>query len=155
VSEIGSDVTDRMEFVTGTGDGVGLSVSPSGRWIAYESSEAGVSTLAVAPSPFSGLSAPTLPVGPGSSPVWSRSGDELFYRSADGFMVTRRVSDEGSLVFGPPEELFSMAGYVGLFDVDLDAQRFVMVRRSPGSRQIPNLVVVLNFFEVLERLVPN
>ncbi len=154
-SEVGADVTERRSVVTGTGDGVNLAVSPNARWIAYESAEAGMSELAIVPSPFTEVSAPTLPVGPGSFPVWSRSGDELFYRSAEGFMMTRRVSGEASLILGSPQVLFSMEGYVGGFDVDLDAQRFAIVRQPPGARPVPSLIVVQNFFAELERLVPN
>ena len=53
------------------------------------------------------------------------------------------------------EELFSMEDYVGEYDVDLDDQRFVMVRSLQDVETTPSLVIVQNFFEELKRLVPN
>ena len=151
-SELGATVSERRMVVPNTGDALGLAISPSGRWIAYESSREGLSELSITPSPFSDVSSPVLPVGQGSSPVWSPAGDELFYRTAEGFLVSRSVSGERSLVLGAPQKLFALEGFVGEFDVDLDAQRFLMLRRPPGTRPTPNIVVVQNFFEELKRL---
>ena len=154
-SELGATVSERRTVVPNTGDALNLAISPSGRWIAYELTRDGASELAITPSPFSDVSAPILPVGQGSFPVWSPDGDELFYRTAEGFLVTRSVSGEASLVLGAPQELFSTEGFVGGFDVDRDAHRFLMLRRPPGTRPTPNIVVMQNFFEELKRLFPD
>ena len=48
-----------------------------------------------------------------------------------------------------------MDDYMGSYDVDLDDQRFVMVRILQDVEATPSLVIVQNFFEVLKSLVPN
>ncbi len=154
-AEVGADIGDRVTLESGTGDAGGVSISPNGRWVAYASAQSGASEVYVAPAPFPDESATRWRVGAGSFPVWARSGTELFYRSADGVMVAAQVLGGPSFGLGRQEELFSMSEYVGQFDVDLDAQRFVMVRQLLGVTPTPNLVVVQNFFEVLRERVPN
>ncbi len=48
-----------------------------------------------------------------------------------------------------------MDDYMGSYDVDLDDQRFVMVRSLQDVEATPSLVIVQNFFEALKRLFPN
>ena len=154
-AEVGADIGDRVSLESRIVDYGGVSISPNGRWVAYASAQSGESEVYVAPAPFPDESATRWLVGAGSFPVWARSGTELFYRSGDGVMVAAQVLGGPSFGLGRQEELFSMSEYVGQFDVDLDAQRFVMVRQLLGVTLTPNLVVVQNFFEELKERVPN
>ncbi len=53
-------------------------VSPDGRWVAYESNEAGFSEIYVQPFPGAGAKTRVSAQG-GTKPRWARSGKELFY----------------------------------------------------------------------------
>jgi hypothetical protein len=58
----------------------------------------------------------------------------------------------------PPETLFEgsydAGDVVRSYDITSDGQRFVMVRNSEGQPATNQLIVVLNWFEELKRLVP-
>ena len=60
---------------------------------------------------------------------------------------------------GPHEELFSASDYRrdfyhAAYDVTADGQRFLMIRASKTGTVDEDLVVVENWFEELNRLVP-
>ena len=85
------------------------------------------------------------------------NGRELFYRNGDKMMAVP-VSTEPELTLGRPEMLFEgnfehgLYGF-GNYDVSSDGSRVVMVEHiATGERG--ELVVVLNWFEELKRLVP-
>ena len=58
----------------------------SGRWVAYVSNESGSNEVYVRASDGSSR-ASLVSSGGGAEPVWSRSGQELFYRSGDRMMA--------------------------------------------------------------------
>jgi len=121
-----------------------LAISPAGGFIAYESSELGYPEIFVRSFPDLGgrrmLS--TLDIGPMSgitnsdprearSPVWSRDGSEIFYRSGNAVLRVP-VGSEDTFIPGAPEVVFE-----GLwvnpargrqYDVSSDGQRFLMIR---------------------------
>ena len=70
-------------------------------------------------------------------------------------MLAASISYEPSLRFGKPVELFDGPYTLDLqghqrYDVSPDGERFLMVENSDDFR----IVVVLNWFEELKRLVP-
>ena len=65
------------------------------------------------------------------------------------------MSTDPSFSVRRQEELFSLDGLVGRYDVDLDDKRFLMVRAVQRVSSTPSLVVVLNFTEELQRLARN
>ena len=90
----------------------------------------------------------------GTFPVWSRKGDELFYRDGHRLMAVR-ISGLTAVTptISNPEFLFerryqaagtTIAGY----DVSLDGQSFIFVKPEPIANQ---LNVRLNWFGDLER----
>ncbi len=96
----------------------------------------------------------------GTEPVWSRDGRELYYRNGDALMAVT-ISTEPALTPGKPTLLFAGPYRSGVFvggnpgsnyDVTPDG-RFVMIRNE-GSSAATQILVVLNWFEELERLVP-
>ena len=154
-AQVGADIADRLTLAADVGDERAVAVSPNGRWVAYTSGQSGTNEVYVAPASFPDASTTRWLVAEGTYPVWARSGNELFYRSAAGSLVATQVSSDPSFAVGRQVELFSMDDYVGSYDVDLDDQRFVMVRSLQDVETTASLVIVQNFFEELRRLVPN
>ena len=145
-------------------------VSPDGRWIAYQSDESGRWAVYVRPLP--NIDDGKWQVSPeaGFSPVWSRDGGELFYIApGPDSRAMMAVGYAGDPTFTParPERLFTLPNdtdFGGAFrewDVAPDGQRFVMLREGEGDptgndpRQGPaELVYVGNWFAELAERVP-
>jgi serine/threonine-protein kinase len=137
-------------------------VSPDGRWIAYESDESGQFEIYVRPYPdaYAG-SRWQISSGGGKTPLWSRDGRELFYRDFGGAMLAASVTLTPTFAPGPVVKLFASANYFGsgsslsgrTYDLSLDGSRFLMIKQLPTD-EAAALVVVLNWFEDLKRLVP-
>jgi serine/threonine-protein kinase len=140
-------------------------VSPDGRWLAYQSNESGRSEIYVQPFPAVGAGRWLVSTSGGVTPLWSRSGGELFFRSLDGAVM--RVAFEGggtAWKAGPPVELFpggsffipDFAIFGRTFDVSPDGQRFLMIKTetTAGDEERAEIVIVQNFFEQLRRLLP-
>jgi hypothetical protein len=91
------------------------------------------------------------------APVWSRSGDELFYRERTALMVVD-VALGDDFAASRPRELFDGDFVVDntghpYYDVAPDGQSFVM-SQTPRDEPLTEIQVVLNWFDELERLVP-
>ncbi len=147
-ARVGADASERTMLAENAGIGA---ISRNGRWVAYASARSGRSEVYVRSFPEG---SGTELVAQGSDPLWARGGDELFYRSG-GSLVAAEVSTDPSFSVRRQEELFSLDGLVGRYDVDLDDRRFLMVRRVQRVSSTPSLVVVLNFTEELQRLTRN
>jgi serine/threonine-protein kinase len=86
-------------------------------------------------------------VGGGREPVWSPSGDEIFYRSIDGeSMMAVSVRTEPTLIIRQPRTLFQGQFRLGSFwsdyDVSPKTKDFLMVAVDEPTR--PRLVVAMN-----------
>jgi Tol biopolymer transport system component len=127
--------------------------SPNGRWLAYTSDRSGQTEVYVKPYPGQGGIVPISTDG-GLEPVWAHSGKELFYRTGDQMMVVS-VQADTTLKVEKPRLLFegsyryNFTGVTSNYDVTADGQQFVMVKEETSQ-----LIVVLNWFEELKRLVP-
>ena len=146
------------------------SVSPDGRWIAYQSNESG--RWAVYVRPFPNVDAGKWQVSPGTgfSPVWSPDGRELFYVAAGpNGRAMMTVGYAGDPTFTPsrPERLFALPRGIEVgspfrqWDVAPDGERFVMLRETEEDptgndpREGPaELVYVGNWFAELVERVP-
>ena len=133
-------------------------ISPDGRWLAYQSDESGEARIYVRPFPDVDSARIPISAGGGSEPLWSPDGSELFYRSGDRLMAVP-VRTEPELKPGSPREIFtgSYVVFIGrMYDIAPDGQKFLMVKpvetTEGGARN--DVVLVLNWFEELERLVP-
>jgi serine/threonine-protein kinase len=134
-------------------------VSPDGRWIAYDSNESGQFEVYVRPYPNAAQGRWAISTGGGRQPVRSPDGRELFYRDFTGAMMAVAVTPTPSFVAGPPVKLFEGTGFAGsgsagsaqTFDISADGHRFLMIKTDSAE---PSLVMVLNWFEELKRLVP-
>ena len=137
---------------SGEWDGV---FSPDGRLVAFTSIESGRLEVYVQPYPGPGGKRQVSNDG-GNSPVWSRSGHELFYLNGDK-MMTASVSSRGGITLGRPELLFegeyAYAGHLANYDLTPDDRAFVMIR-DEHRKSWMQLNVVLNWAEELKRRVP-
>ena len=125
--------------------------SPDGRLVAYTSIESGRLEVYVRPYPGPGGRQQVSTAG-GNSPLWARSGRELFYLNGAKMMaVPMRGGPEP--VGGPPVVLFEGAydyvGQVANFDVTRDGQAFIMIRGDDGTNPWMQLNVEVNWFEEL------
>ena len=142
------DKDNPQPLIRTTANEQGAYFHPSGNWIAYLSDESGRNDVFVTPFPGSGTVIPISTHG-GSFPRWSRDGRELFYRSHDSMMVVD-IQTEPRFQASTPRALFEDKH--GSYDVAPDG-RFVMIVSDPGD--VPErLIMVFNWFEELNRLVP-
>ncbi len=129
--------------------------SPDGRWIAYSSNRDGKYQIYVRPYPTMDR---VIPISRefGEEPVWSVSGDKLFYRNRSKWMVVS-ISTKPEFEAGTPEVVFEgpYVNVTGLsYDVAPDGQRFLVLKPEYDDSQVRELHVVTNWFEELKRLVP-
>ena len=128
--------------------------SPRGDQIAFVSNEDGRSEVYIRSFPETGPRTRVSTEG-GRQPLWSADGSTLYYRSGDRMMaVAVEDGDPGS-----PVQLFEERldeGYINhprIYDVIPDGQGFYAAK-SEANSEAYRIDIVLNFFDVLERLVP-
>jgi serine/threonine protein kinase len=127
--------------------------SPDGRWLLYVSDESGREEVYATRYPGLGEKK-SISTSGGREPVWSRDGQEIFYRNGDQIIA---VPVQLSLAFtiGKPRVLFAGKWATNAitnanYDVSADGQRFLMVEVEE-SATAPELRVVVNWFEELNR----
>jgi serine/threonine-protein kinase len=132
-------------------------ISPDGQWLAYQSNESGRDEVYVQPFPKVDAGRWPVTTGGGRTPLWSPTGDELFYGTLEGAIMSVRVHPGTTWQHAPAVQVvgpgYFHAGEVyRTFDVSRDARRFLMIKQiaTPGD-----IVVVQNWHEELKRLVPN
>jgi serine/threonine-protein kinase len=131
--------------------------SPDGNWLAYSSDETGQSEVFVRPYPDLTAKWQISNQG-GRAPKWSPKGDQLFYSYGAGIFSVS-IETQADFKPGRSQLLFEKPVVESSpsfsFDVSHDGQRFIM----PGLPEadltaVHQLIVVQNWFEELERLVP-
>jgi len=143
----------KTPIITGDANVAEGSVSPDGRFIAYDSDESGVFELYVRPFRRAGP-AVRISTGGGRAARWRRDGRELYFASPDGHLmaVDVRLSDPPQL--GAPHALFQAVGWGANnfalmlsypFDVSADGQSFYL-RQSPSY---PSAVLVQHLSTLL------
>ena len=139
-------------------------LSPDGRWLAYTSNQSGQHEVFVRPFPDVEAGRWLVSNGPAITPVWAHSGRELFYGTPDGMVVAQVETTATTFRVIGRETLFeilprsAVGPPTGWYDVTADDQRFLMARRplvDPGEADVPQLILVRNFFEELEERVGN
>jgi predicted Ser/Thr protein kinase len=132
----------------------GPAFSPDGRWLAYSSNETGRSEVYVIPVSGPGGKTQISRQG-GSAVLWSKMGNELFYRRGNEVWVAD-TKTEGGFSSGKPRLLFEKPGfYSSGWDLSSDGRRFLMIKLEDRKPQpVTELVLVQNWFEDLKRLVP-
>jgi serine/threonine-protein kinase len=136
-------------------------VSPDGRWVAYQSNESGVNQIYVRPFPKVDAGHWQVSTGGGTSPLWARSGRELFYEFNRAPMAVTVQTTGAMFSAGNPTKLFDAAPYYfgtggRTYDVSADGQQFLMIKTSATSNQQtsttagPSLIVVEHWTEELK-----
>ena len=135
-------------------------LSPDGRWLAYESLESGEYQIYVRPYPDVDSGRWQVSTTGGSRPRWSPAGDELFfYAIEESSLMAVAVRGEATFEWDDPKPLFSVTQYIGNasrdYAVDLDGQRFLFKKPAmAGDGEPTRLILVQNWTEELKRLVP-
>ena len=140
-------------------------VSPNGRWMAYVSNESGQAQIYVRPFPAVDSGLWQVSTGGGNSPLWSRDGQELFYRNGSAVMAVAVKTEPSFDIVGTPQTLFrgpylsqpsrlvNTALQTYLWDVSPDGKRFLMMKEA-GTAASTRINIVLNWFEELKQRVP-
>jgi len=149
-------------FDEGNGD-----VAPDGRWLAYESNESGQYQIYVRPFPTVDAGRWQVSTNGGRQPLWSRSGNELFYVDPMGSIMRVGVAkNTANFTAVAPVKLIGGTGYYfawedqnrgRTYDVSADGQRFVRIKAGAVAdtpSEPMRFVIVQNWTEELKRLVP-
>jgi serine/threonine-protein kinase len=143
-------------------------LSPDGRWLAYNSTDAGEQHVFVDAYPGPGPRFQVSSEGGGASPVWSGDGRELFYvRVSDAgqtmeagdveiALMSVTVTPQPKMSFGRPRALFTgrygVNGPARAYDVTKDGQHFFLMQlRKRPPDVITEMSVVQNWIEELKR----
>jgi serine/threonine-protein kinase len=155
--------TRRVEAVISTpAQELNGEVSPDGRWIAYDSNESGQFEIYVRPyPPVAGSRRWQASTGGGRQPVWARDGRALFYRDFAGAVMSVPIRTATTFEPAAPRKVFDGTAFAGdgssgsgrTYDVAADG-RFLMIKRATPDSGGPSLVVVQNWFEELDHLLP-
>ena len=134
------------------------SLSPDGRWLAYQSDESGRPEVYVRPFPGPGGRV-QVSVDGGINPVWAHDGREIFYLDS-GSLVVATVRTDPDFTVESREQLTSWTQYLIAagdrhFDPSPDDQRLLAVRLSTSSGGVIRDILVQNFFEELRQVVPD
>jgi serine/threonine-protein kinase len=130
-------------------------LSPNGRWLAYISNETGDRRVFVRAFPGPGGKWQVSNTS-GGWPIWSPDGTELFYRWQTNLYSVPVDESSGSFESGRPEIVFDDLDLVESYDYDVfDANRFLLVEIVGSGTGPAGVTVVVNWFDELERLVPD
>ena len=168
---LNGDASAKTIFQGAKGDVVfSPTLSPDGRWLAYEWRHENRNNIYVDPFPPTGVHNPVTTDG-GSNPMWSRDGKQLFYvrehpvdSGRTTFYAVEALGTGASFEHGRPDALFSVdrlyiagSGAGNLVDLSPDGKQFVTVLLPPPSAREPEedqVNVVLNWFTDLTQRVP-
>ncbi len=135
-----------------------MALSPDGRWMAYVSNESGQSEVYVRAFPEP-AGQTLVSVNGAIEPMWSLDGRMLFYRTALE-MVAASVETEPVFRVTARDVLFVDTyfrfpnNFYADYDVDPRSGRFLMIK-SDLADDVPEIIVVENFFEELKAKVGN
>ncbi len=123
------------------------SLSPSGKYLLYQSNESGETQVYVRPFP-SGEGKWQVSTSYGFRGRWSRAGDKIYYMDRSHFLEVD-VTLRPSFALGKPRPLFNYESTTNLnydFDPAPDGKRFLAVQDVGAAASAPTLVVVQNWF---------
>ena len=145
-------VSELRPIVTGPGFDAGGTISPDGRWLAYNSDESGRAEIYVAA--FRGASpvsdALRVTKSGGTLPSWSADGRTFRYVDPSQRVMAVPVTTSPTLTVGSPVPLFDAQKLNVLpSDVLPDGRQFVVMRGEEESDEVRRLSVVLNFNQEL------
>ena len=150
------------QFIKSTFSDQWPSISPDGRWLAYQSTESGKNEVYVRAFPPSATASDgkwKVSNDGGVLPHWSRTGYELVYQSADQVMtVSYTVKGTTFIADKPRVWIASLSGAPGNgWDLAPDGKRVVaLIPDATAKAPPPEHVIVMlqNFADELRRRVP-
>jgi serine/threonine-protein kinase len=137
-------------------------VSPDGRWLAYEANDSSRFEIYVRPFPDVNSGRWQVSTTGGTRPIWARSGQELVYVSPTGALMAVGVARGPSWAATTPTMVVKEGYFTNLnwwgrsYDISPDGQRFLMIKEggADGSAAPASIIVVQHWVEELKRLVP-
>jgi serine/threonine protein kinase len=122
------------------------SLSFDGKWLAYESREAGRPEICVIPF-LHGTGKWEVSTAGGLQPRWRRDNSELFYLSMDNKITSAEITQQGSsLLIGKVQSLFQVnpvpSAGGSQYDVTGDGKKFVVASLSLSQASEPLTLVV-------------
>ena len=146
---ISLDGKEALAVANGPANESGAKFSPDGRWIAYASDESGRAEIYVVSFPrFE--SRRQVSTDGGIFPNWEDDGRTLYYLQ-DGYLIAQEVNTEGDFTKGHAQKLFATEAIQ--FEV-IAGGRFLLSEPNSQPSDTP-LYIIVNWFEELQRLVPN
>ena len=133
--------------------------SPDGQWVAYRSRESEAAPSQVFLQPFPATGTKYL-VRNGSHVYWSPRGDELLVNAGPGLSVVIPVTTRPHVTFGPeknfPRGLRREGPRPTRREVDSmpDGEHVIGVMVGDGESLLPQINIVLNWFEEVRQRVP-
>jgi len=128
-------------------------VSPDGKWMAYQNNESGRTEIYITAFPGGGAKWQVSTDG-GTVPRWRRDGKELYFLDTANNIVAVDVSVSGNAVhLGAPHALFQSAVIqreYGAYDVTADGKKFLINSGNVNAGSDP-LTLVLNWPAELKR----
>ncbi|MFZ4622503.1 MAG: TolB family protein, partial [Bacteroidota bacterium] len=144
-------------LISGRGYFYGGSISPDGRYIVYGSSETG--TLEAYVQTYPDLKGKwQISLNGGIGPMWSPTGNEIFFVNSVGKMMSVSVKTTPSFMAEKPKELFDVSAMyfpnipINNFDVSSDGKKFIMLRNSTSNSKMTSFNYVVNWLEELEKI---
>lgn len=131
-------------------------LSPDGRWMAYQSDESGVYEIYVRPFPNVNDNRVQVSNAGGIWPKWSPGGRELFYGEPGrpGQLIAVTVEpDNATFSYSDRKPLFEWNYqnlYVWTYDVPLNGDRFLVLDENDPER----IIIVQNWFEEVKNKLP-
>jgi eukaryotic-like serine/threonine-protein kinase len=122
-------------------------ISPDGKWMAYESDEAGRPAIFVRPFPGPGRSW-RVSTADGVLPFWRADSREIYYQSAGQLMAVEFSASGSTPALGTPNALFSLRfGKTGalLLRARTDGQRFLIATLTEDAPPQSPLTIIVNW----------
>jgi serine/threonine-protein kinase len=140
-------------------------VSPDGRWLAYESDEAGAIQVFVRAFDTKQMGRSQVSTSGGRNPLWGPDGREVFYVNPMGTIMRVPVMAASEWSAGVPTTVIegpyaaSIPGINGrLYDVSRDGRQFLVLKPIPDpvDQRVPDRIVIAqNWFAELKQRLPS
>jgi len=142
------------KFPTTGGYPRGLRLSPDGRWIAFAALQPSSIQVFVQSFPPSGTPRQVSVEGGSHTPIWSRDGRTLFFRSGRSVSAVSIDTSHG-LTWSPARVLFEGDAVSTLLDFDAAPDgRLVMIARDPEESSPLHFNLILNWGAEVRSRVP-
>ena len=135
-------------------------VSPDGKWIAYSSNETGQEEVYIQRFPELGQKR-RISTGGGLDPMWAPDGTRLFYYAFPPTkMMMVPITKSPVITVGAPQVVFEREYYRPLpgtrtHSISADGNRLLMIKSGRPSNAANRIHIVVNWFDELQRLLPN